>query len=530
MDRSRLRGLLLAPLAALCGAFAAPASAELNAAAMYEPTTVVAIDLQLPPDSFEALEDDPDEYVVGTFALAETDGTPAGVGPYSAPIEVGIRLKGSIGSFRDLGEKAAFKVKFNEFVDGQKFLGLKKLTLNNMVQDPSMVHEALAYEAFGAAGIPVPRTGYAYVYVNGEDYGLHLNLETLDDVALKRIFGDFDDPQHLYEGGPEFDLLPGDLEKFEVDEGDEEELGDLEALIAAANSTAPEFSQRLAPVADLAQMTKMWAAERYLGQWDGYSAVHVNNYYLYSQPNGVFQMLPWGTDQALSHGPHRFTGPGGILFEQCLREPACFETYVEALVEVEESTSGLDPVPRVEALAAQLAPWQQKELAESTRAEHGAGAVAAGVDTTVEFLERRPAALAKWLAGEDDGTTPPGTETPLPPALAPTPANISSRLDLDRSQLGQGLLVANATLSGPGTITLVGTVGPAQDLQRACASKPRPVAAGARVLHCRLSSAIRARLADRALTLRLGVRFQPDEGGPAQTVTRPARLARQVLG
>ena len=84
--------------------------------------------------------------------------------------------------------KAAFKLKLAHTVKGQRFLGLKTLTLNNMVQDPSMVHELLAYEAFRAVGIPAPRTGYAFVRVNGADYGVYLNVETLDDVSLPRWF------------------------------------------------------------------------------------------------------------------------------------------------------------------------------------------------------------------------------------------------------------------------------------------------------------------------------------------------------
>ena len=33
-------------------------------------------------------------------------------------------------------------------MSGQRFFGLKNLTLNNMIQDPSMVHETFAYGAF----------------------------------------------------------------------------------------------------------------------------------------------------------------------------------------------------------------------------------------------------------------------------------------------------------------------------------------------------------------------------------------------
>ena len=159
-------GAIGVALLALAGA--APASATLTAESMYDSSTVVVIDLTLPPESVEELGADPDgEYVEGTFSLAETGGTSATVGPFSTPLTVGIRLKGNA-TFHDLDGKAAFKLKFNEFVKGQTFLGLKKMTLNNMVQDPSMVHETLAYEAFRAAGVEAPRTGYADVRVNGD--------------------------------------------------------------------------------------------------------------------------------------------------------------------------------------------------------------------------------------------------------------------------------------------------------------------------------------------------------------------------
>ena len=536
MDRPHLRACLLALGAALLGGVsAAPASAALSAETLLEPTTVVAIDLQLPQASVEALEAEPDEYVEGTFALAETDGTPAGIGDYTAPLTVGVRLKGSIGSFEGLGGKAAFKVKFNEFVKGQKFLGLKKLTLNNMVQDPSMIHEALVYPAFRAAGIPAPHTGYAYVHLNGIDYGLHLNVETMDDVALEKRFGPFDDPQHLYEGGPWFDVQPADLGKFEVDEGDDEELGDLEALIAAAAATAPAFSERLAPVADLAEMIGFWAAERYLGHWDGYSGPHANNYYLYSDPAGVFKLLPWGTDQTFRLS-YPFAGSGGLLFEQCLEEEACMTGYREALEAVAESTTALDLVPRAEALAAQLAPWQAVEQAESERAPHSAATIAVEVGKVLEFLELRPGLLADWLesgegppdeepGGDDDPLVPPARETPPPP-----PATISTRLELDRSKLGRGLLVARPTVSAAGTTTLWASVGSGGNRRNACVAEPKPVTAGSVHLHCRLTDAVRLQLTKRALTLQLTIGHLPSGGGPPLTLIRAVRMPRQAFG
>jgi hypothetical protein len=59
------------------------------------------------------------------------------------------------GSLRTLDQKAAFKIKFDEFIEGQTFLGLKKLTLNNMVEDPSMGPRGGGLRSVPGAGGPV---------------------------------------------------------------------------------------------------------------------------------------------------------------------------------------------------------------------------------------------------------------------------------------------------------------------------------------------------------------------------------------
>jgi len=55
-----------------------------------------------------------------------------------------------------------------------------EVALNNMVQDPSLIHEQLAYMLFRDAGVPAPRSGYARVFVNGELYGLYATIEVID--------------------------------------------------------------------------------------------------------------------------------------------------------------------------------------------------------------------------------------------------------------------------------------------------------------------------------------------------------------
>ncbi len=403
----------LGTIAALCLAislvFAGTALADEDpAAAMYSPGTVDVVDLTMPQTSIEALEADPEgEYVPGTFSLATTDGTPAGVGSFSTPINVGIRLKGGLGSFQTLSGKAGFKIKLN-YVKGTKFLGLKKMTLNNMVQDPSMVHETLDYRLFHTVGVQASRTGYAYVRLNGLDYGLYLNIETLDDTALEKRFGEFDDPQHLYEGSYGPDVVPGvevapdEIGKFEVDEGDDEHFEDLEALIAAVNDeTAPDFSEAVEPVADLLEMTRNWAVEKYIGHWDGYAGMQgvywPNNYYLYSDPNGVFQMLPWGVDQTWSVALP-FDGAAGVMFDKCLADQSCASLYRRALREVKAGVDADDLDNLADSTAALLEPWQEMD----PRRPYGMQAISDAVAATRAFIAGRPQQLAEWLATQPE--------------------------------------------------------------------------------------------------------------------------------
>jgi hypothetical protein len=378
--------------ASVSAAVAGEPPADDPAAWLFSPAAVAEIDLTLPQESIDALNNDPGEYQDGTFAIT----TPS---ERYGPFDVGIRLKGT-SSFRPLSGKAAFKVKINHSVPDQRFFGLKTLTLNNMVQDRSMIHEVLAYEAFRAAGVAASRTGYAYVRVNDQDYGVYLNLETLDDVMLPRWY---ESTQHLYEGESDeqggVDVLPGNVGRFSVDEGSETDLSDLEALIAAVNGDG-DFSDRVQSVADLRQLTRMWAVEKYIGHWDSYSGRNEftggnqpNNYYLHSDEGGRFTMLPWGTDQTWARRL-AFDGEGGVMFNECLNDASCFAWYRDAVRDVRSLVVGLDLDSRAAGTAALLAPWQEQD----PRREYSLEDIQTAVGATRDFLAVRPSDAAAWLS------------------------------------------------------------------------------------------------------------------------------------
>jgi hypothetical protein len=379
--RIRLRGAVAAALALLISVSApTPARAADDAAWMFASGVMTQVNLTIPDSSMSQISCDMSAerlYVPATFSLNYLRSGR----PYKSfgPFAITLKVKGQYGSFRCLpgGEKAGLKLKFPS---GARPDGLKKMTLNNMAQDGSMVSETIAYEAFRSLGVTAPRTGYAQVTINGTYRGIFLNVETMDSVALPRWFTG---TQHLYEGsyggwwGDTGDAFSG---HYEVDEGDEDERSDLQDLIDTARNGAEGWYARMHPLADLDQMTKMWAAEWFLGHWDGYSQFITNNYYLHADSSGRFTMMPWGTDQAFQWAD-RYNGSGDHhLFNGCVADPICGGMYVDALAFIESKWNGWKLDRRADTLYRVVA-------AESS-----------GITWTKEFIASRDDEHRAWVA------------------------------------------------------------------------------------------------------------------------------------
>ncbi|MEY4079223.1 MAG: hypothetical protein RIS80_992 [Actinomycetota bacterium] len=305
------------------------------AAAIFDPLVVNRADITLPTQSYNNLQaNGKGDYQPASFVFTTKDGA-------SQQFDVGVRLKGGWGSLRNLDGKAGFKVKMNFSVKGQKLFGIKKFTFNNMVQDPSMVHEAVVYRLFRGMGVPAPRIGYVRVYVNGVDYGLHLNVETYDSVMLNRWFSS---TQHLYEGAYWQDIVDGQYQAMQIDEGDLTKRDDLAALALVNNTKdGKEWFDSVQKYLDLDEFVKEMAVERYIGHWDGYAWTIKNNYYAHSTAEGVFTILPWGTDQTLNGWVDIFgAGDVGIMANKCMNYSPCQQLYKGALLRVNDTAKNLD--------------------------------------------------------------------------------------------------------------------------------------------------------------------------------------------
>ncbi len=308
------------------------------AAAMYNPLVVNQFNLTMPQSTIDGLNGSTNYWGdEGPYLPAKLSGTVNGVA--FGPLDVGVHLKGAWGSWRNIYGKAGFKIKVDFNNKTQNLYGVTKLTLNNMVQDHSSLHETMSYRLFRAVGVPTARTGYANVSVNGQNYGLHLNIETIDTKLLKR-WGIT--PLHIYKGGvPSFpDFVPNDLSKFVVDQGSTSDKSDLNALIAiVGRGNGVNWFRDMSAVADLKEMTLDWAGEKFTGHWDGYVNNH-NNFFLVKRSDLKFIMLPWGMDQTWNTGLNYWEG--ALLFNQCLGDSQCLALYKQAIVQVVHTAQDLN--------------------------------------------------------------------------------------------------------------------------------------------------------------------------------------------
>lgn len=187
MDRTILAAMLLAILA--LGIFASfsgrfsPGVSLTYQQGLFSSGQVMTVDIQIDPDQWQQLLD---------TAISEEyfccDITVNGENYY----RVGIRAKGntslSMVAASD-SDRYSFKIKFDEYVEGQTCQGLDKLVLNNNYADATLMKEAVVYDMFSFLEVPASLFSYAKISVNGEYWGLYLALEAVEESFALRNYG-----------------------------------------------------------------------------------------------------------------------------------------------------------------------------------------------------------------------------------------------------------------------------------------------------------------------------------------------------
>lgn len=189
-------------------------------------------------------------------------------------------------------DRYSFKIDFDYFNDGENYYGLKKLNLNNNYGDASYMREYISYRIMGEMGIPVPATSYTHITINGEEWGLYLAVEPIDEVFLERTFGDSTGDLYKPDGtgadlvyrGDDMSEYPGLVLKTNEETSDGSAILDL--------MKALESGEGLEDVLDVDEVLRYLAANVALANYDSYLGNTTHNYYLYEQ-DGRFTIVPW---------------------------------------------------------------------------------------------------------------------------------------------------------------------------------------------------------------------------------------------
>ena len=170
---------------------------------------------------------------------------------------VAIRGKGntSLSSVASYGnDRYSFKVEFDHYDSTSSYHGLDKLCLNNLIQDNTMMKDYLTYTMMGEFGVSAPLCSYAYITVNGEDWGLYLAVEAVEDSFLQRNYGsnygELYKPDSLSFGGGRGNGRDFNMDDFAADFEDKRAEFEEQRQGAAEGSAEPSAAQGGAAMPD----------------------------------------------------------------------------------------------------------------------------------------------------------------------------------------------------------------------------------------------------------------------------------------
>lgn len=250
--------------------------------------------------------DDWDEFIAG--AMSEEYYAANVVIDGEAYKNVGIRAKGntSLSTVASLGsERYSFKIEFDHYDSAKSYYGLDKLSLNNLIQDSTMMKDYLTYTMMNAFGVNSPLCSYVYITVNGEDWGLYLAVEGVEEAFLERNYGagygELYKPDSMSFGGG-FGMGSSDVKLQYV--GDE-----LDSYSNIWNNAKTDITQAdqtrlieslkklsacedIESVVDIDQVLRYFVVHNYVCNDDSYTGMMVHNYYLYEK-DGQLAMIPW---------------------------------------------------------------------------------------------------------------------------------------------------------------------------------------------------------------------------------------------
>lgn len=264
---------------------------------------------------------------------------------------VGIKTKGNLTLkevWNSSSDRFSFTINFGKYINNdngytvkQNLYGLRKVALNNIYGDATLMKEYLSYELMTKMGIPTPEYSLINLYINDEFYGVYMMVESIDSSLTQRTLGEKSDylvkpessggdliydnslDEYINDDG-EFDfssiiydnsgniIYPNDksnpLYKYnglwENDEDTFEDIVDmlptifkwmktLNELNNTDNPNTDDYKLALEEIIDVDSLIRYFAVNTYLVNLDSYQSEKMQNYALYINETGRATIIPW---------------------------------------------------------------------------------------------------------------------------------------------------------------------------------------------------------------------------------------------
>jgi spore coat protein CotH len=232
--------------------------------------------------------------------------------------KVGVHFRGTSSYFTVRSDKKSFNIAVDYGKDGQRLYGYKTLNLLNGHVDASFLREVL-YNRIARDYIPAMKTNLVKLVINGENWGVYINLQQYNKDFLAEQFGT--------KGGVRWKVGPGRggaltyagddptayQETYQLKTNNvEAPWQDLIALCKMLDETTSdaELVKNLPSLLNIDQVLWQLAVSNVFMDDDGY--IHKGgDYAIYQDVNGRFHLIPHDNNESFRFGREGRGGPGG---------------------------------------------------------------------------------------------------------------------------------------------------------------------------------------------------------------------------
>jgi hypothetical protein len=219
------------------------------------------------------------------------------------------------------GRKRSINVTLDNVHGNQNIQGYNSLNLLNSHTDPTFLRSVL-YLQIARDYLPAAKANWVRVVINGEDWGVYVNLQQVDKPFLAERFKTKNGTRWKVPGSPNgrggLEYLGADVaaykQIYEIKGDDSAKAwAQLVELTRVLNQTPAEsLEQALAPIMDVDSVLRFLAVEAALVNNDGYWT-RASDYNIYLDTKGRFHVMPHDTNETFptAGGGGGFGGRGG---------------------------------------------------------------------------------------------------------------------------------------------------------------------------------------------------------------------------